>query len=219
MIGRIMSIPRYIVCGQVTKRPIFEFIGNTIHPNAALIVFPFADDYSFGILQSGIHWAWFTAKCSTLTERFRYTSDTVFDTFPWPQDPSESNVRNVAKAAIKLRALRRKVMAENEWSLRDLYRTLELEGDNPLREAHAALDAAVRSAYGMKDAEDPLAFLLALNEAMSVGELWKRQPVGPGLPPIIKNPDQLITDDCVHPDPLPAPGRPGRQRRGAGGAG
>ena len=49
------------------------------------MVFPFADDYSFGILQSGIHWAWFTAKCSTLTERFRYTSDTVFDTFPWPQ--------------------------------------------------------------------------------------------------------------------------------------
>ena len=45
----------------------------------------FADDYSFGILQSEIHWAWFTAKCSTLTARFRYTSDTVFDTFPWPQ--------------------------------------------------------------------------------------------------------------------------------------
>ena len=38
-----------------------------------------------GILQSGIQWAWFTARCSTLGGTFRYTSDTVFDTFPWPQ--------------------------------------------------------------------------------------------------------------------------------------
>ena len=48
-------------------------------------VFSPADDYSFGILQSGIHWAWFMARCSTLKGDFRYTSDTVFDTFPWPQ--------------------------------------------------------------------------------------------------------------------------------------
>ena len=61
MINGITGLPRYIASGQVTKRPIFEFIGSEIRPNAALIVFPFADDYSFGILQSGIHWAWFTA--------------------------------------------------------------------------------------------------------------------------------------------------------------
>ncbi len=85
LIQQISKLPRYVSCGQVTKRPIFEFISSDIRPNAACMVFPFADDYSFGILQSGIHWAWFTAKCSTLTERFRYTSDTVFDTFPWPQ--------------------------------------------------------------------------------------------------------------------------------------
>jgi hypothetical protein len=82
LIQCISKLPRYVACGQVTKRPIFEFISSKIRPNAACIVFPFADDYSFGVLQSGIHWAWFTAKCSTLTERFRYTSDTVFDTFP-----------------------------------------------------------------------------------------------------------------------------------------
>jgi hypothetical protein len=26
-----------------------------------LITFPLADDYSYGILQSGVHWAWFIA--------------------------------------------------------------------------------------------------------------------------------------------------------------
>jgi len=45
-------------------------------------VFSFADDYSFGILQSGIHWAWVVAKGSTLKGDQNYTSDTVFDTFP-----------------------------------------------------------------------------------------------------------------------------------------
>jgi hypothetical protein len=30
-------------------------------------------------------WQWFIGKCSKLTERFRYTPKSVFDTFPWPQ--------------------------------------------------------------------------------------------------------------------------------------
>jgi hypothetical protein len=34
-----------------------------------------------------LHWEWFVARCSTLGGTFRYTSDTVFDTFPWPQFP------------------------------------------------------------------------------------------------------------------------------------
>ena len=84
----IAAIPRYIACSRVTKRPIFEFVSNTVHPDNALMVFPMPDDYSFGLLQSGLHWAWFKARCSTLKGDFRYTSDTVFDTFPWPQTPT-----------------------------------------------------------------------------------------------------------------------------------
>ena len=41
-------------------------------------------------------------------------------------------------------ASRREIMAANGWSLRDLYRTLETPGTNRLRDAHAALDSAVR---------------------------------------------------------------------------
>ena len=50
--------------------------------------------------------------------------------------------------------MRREIMAANGWSLRDLYRTLETPGTNRLRDAQAALDSAVRAAYGMKDSED-----------------------------------------------------------------
>ena len=135
----IAPLSRYVLCPRVTERPIFEFISADIHPDGATMVFPFADDYSFGLLQSDLHFAWFRAKGSTLKGDFRYTSDTVFDTFPWPQAPTREQIKAVADTAVALRALRRETMRKLNYSLRDLYRTLEQPGDNPLREAHARL--------------------------------------------------------------------------------
>jgi len=182
LIEKIASLPRYIVCSRVTKRPIFEFIDSRIRPSDALQVFPLPDDYSFGILQSGIHWGWFTARCSTLKGDFRYTSNTVFNSFPFPQSPTLAEIKKVAAAAVKLRQLRRKVMAENQWSLRELYRTLDLPGDNPLRRAQKELDNAVRKAYKMKGKEDILKFLLARNKDVAAREAQGLPVVAPGLP-------------------------------------
>jgi hypothetical protein len=125
------------------------------------------------------------------------TSDTVFDTFPWPQSPTLAQVKAVAEAAVSLRALRREIMAANGWSLRDLYRTLETPGTNRLRDTQAALDSAVRQAYGMKDTEDILAFLLQLNL-----DLARKQSAGepitpPGLPPSAPNSPDLVSADCI----------------------
>ena len=197
MLAALAPLPRYIACSRVTKRPIFDLLSAGIHPDSQLTIFAFADDYSFGILQSGFHWAWFTAKCSTLTERFRYTSDTVFDTFPWPQAPTPAQARSVADAAVSLRALRREVMAKNEWSLRDLYRTLDLPGKNPLRDAQGKLDTAVRAAYGMKAKADPLAFLLALNKEVAAREAAGEDVTAPGLPVCVEDAGAFITADCI----------------------
>ena len=71
MIKAMKPLSRYIVCGQVTKRPIFEFVSKSIRPNAACMVFAQDDDYSFGMLQSSVHWIWFVNRCSTLTERLQ----------------------------------------------------------------------------------------------------------------------------------------------------
>ncbi len=193
----IESIPRYCVCGQVTKRPIFEFISSEIHPNAALVVFPLADDYSFGILQSIVHWEWFTARCSTLKGDFRYTSNTVFDSFPWTQKPAKAQVKEIAKRAVELRSVRRRIMAENKMSLRELYRVMEETAANPVSEVQDKLDAAVFSAYGMKKNDDILAFLLALNLDLAAQEANAEEIFGPGLPPHIENPAEFITGDCI----------------------
>jgi hypothetical protein len=199
LIDQLQAIDRYISCGQVTKRPIFEFVSSKIRPNAALIVFPMEDDYSFGVLQSLIHWSWFTTKGSTLTERYRYTSDTVFDTFPWPQKPTGRDIKAIAEEAVALRGLRRDRMRKLNYSLRQLYRTLEEPGENPLRDAQAKLDAAVRAAYGMRDDADPLAFLLELNLACAAKEKAGEEITSPGLPLPAEEHSRFISDDCIQP--------------------
>ena len=161
------------------------------------MVFPYEDDYSFGILQSNIHWIWFTNRCSTLTGRPRYTSNTVFDSFPWPQKPSLHAIRGVAEAAVNLRKLRTKLKAAHKLSYRQLYRALELPGASPLKDAHAALDDAVRTAYGMSKVGDALGFLLQQNLGLSGVEAKGGSVQGPGLPRYVTNRALFVTKDCL----------------------
>jgi hypothetical protein len=106
MLSVIKPLPRYLACAYVTKRPIFMFISSAIRPSNLIQVFGFSDDYSFGILQAHAHWLWFVTKCGKLTERFRYSAESVFDTFPWPQSPTADRVRAVADAGRELRMIR-----------------------------------------------------------------------------------------------------------------
>lgn len=216
-ITRLSTIPRYIGCGQITKRPIFAFISSKIHPNIAIIVFPFADDYSFGILQSIYHWEWFTARCSTFKEDYRYTTKTVFNSFPWPQwgsltiegtqrgqppHPPLELAAAVAKAAQDLRKVRVEIRATTPMSLRDLYRTLELPGANRLKDAHEALDKAVDAAYryGLPNEIrnlEPLQLLLELNRQCAAAEHNGHTIVGPGLPAFCSGDKRFWSDDCL----------------------
>lgn len=199
MISSIEKLTRYIVCGRITKRPIFEFVSPKIHPNDALTVFPLEDDYSFGILQSSLHWLWFENRCSTMKADPRYTSNTVFDSYPWPQEPTAVQVRNVAQAAENLRTERRSIAMKHSQALRELYRTLELPGEHPLKRLHSALDEAVREAYGISARSNPLSELLKLNETLAKRELDDEQIVGPGLPKMANLKSSLVSSDCLKP--------------------
>jgi hypothetical protein len=88
-------------------------------------------------------------------------------------------------------------MIQHGMSLREIGRTLDKPGEHPLKGAHAALDAAVRAAYGMKPQEDPLAFLLSQNEALGAREAAGKRVVGPGLPPCVKEPEAFVSTDCI----------------------
>jgi hypothetical protein len=158
-----------------------------------------ADDYSFGVLQSHVHWLWFITKCGKLKSDFRYSAESVFDTFPWPQSPTPKQIEAVAEAGRQVRRVRAGALAEMKGGLRALYRTLELPGANPLKDAHAALDAAVLAAYGFSAKKDLLAQLLELNQSVAQ-RLEKAEPVTPpGIPTTFPNPETLISDDCIRP--------------------
>ncbi len=74
---------------------------------------------------------------------------------------------------------------------------LELPGRNPLKDAHAALDAAVLAAYGFSPKKDLLAQLLALNLEVARRIEAGESVTAPGVPPGYPNPSRLITSDCV----------------------
>lgn len=195
----ISALPRYITCSRIMKRPVFEFASSSIHPDNKLVIFAFADDYSFGIVHSDLHWRWTKARGGTLETRVAYTAERIFDTFAWPQAPTREQIKAVAKAAVALRALRRETMRKLNYSLRDLYRTLDQPGDNPLRDAQARLDVAVRAAYGMTEDADPLSFLLKLNLACATKEKDGKQITRPGLPLPPDEHGEFTTSDCIQP--------------------
>ena len=93
--------------------------------------------------------------------------------------------------------IRAEALQHIKGGLRALYRTLELPGRNPLKDAHAALDAAVLAAYGFDGGKDLLAQLLALNLAVA-GRIDRGESVtAPGVPPGYPHPNRLVTDDCL----------------------
>lgn len=222
MVAALKPLSRCVACSRVTKRPVFVFISTKLRPGDRLQVFALEDDYSFGVLQSETHWQWFLVKCSKLTERLIYTPESVFDTFPWPQFEVGSDRRAdrsgnsapggralptaaiakiaaVAAAGREVRRVRAEALTKIKGGLRAVYRTLELPGANPLKDAHAALDAAVLAAYGFAAKQDLLAQLLALNLAVAA-KIEAHQPVtAPGIPSGYPDATKLVTADCIRP--------------------
>ena len=199
MIDTIGGLSRYLACCEVTKRPIFCFLDPDIRPDHTLEVFAFADDYSFGVLQSSLHWLWFITKCSKLKSDFRYTPEFVFDPFTWPQTATVKQIDAVAAAARELRRVRAEALPKMKGGLRALYRTLELPGANPLKDAHTALDTAVLEAYAFRPKKDLLAQLLTLNQNVAAAIEKAKPVVSPGVPKIYPDATKLVTEDCIRP--------------------
>ena len=98
--------------------------------------------YHFGVMESNVHMAWTRAVCGRLEMRYRYTSDLVYNTFPWP-NPSEQQKETIEKTAQMILDARAKYP---DSSLADLYDDLTMPPE--LRRAHQENDKAVMRAYG-----------------------------------------------------------------------
>jgi hypothetical protein len=198
-LARIAGLSRLLVIPKVSSRSSFAFLSTKFVPNDTLKLFAFSDDYTFGILQSRLHWEWTKAKGSRVRADIQYTT-AVWRTFPWPQELTDDQVAAVASAGRELRRIRAELMAQNGWSLRQLHQASEVEGLHPSKDAQAALDVAVGDAYGVPADQDPIAFLLELNQLVAEDEQQGRKVRGPGLPDHLNPEDpRWMSSDCIEP--------------------
>lgn len=127
----------YIPMGYITvesaKHKLFSNLVKLM-PNATL--------YHFGVLQSSIHMIWTRGVCGYKDYRPRYSTDIVFNNFPWPSptDRQKAKIEKTAKAILEIRD------RYADCSLGDLYDIDTMPED--LKEAHIKNDQAVREAYG-----------------------------------------------------------------------
>ncbi len=147
----ISGIERAIVLTSVSKvvQPMFAPTSTVF--SHMLVVFAYDDDAHFGLLSSGFHWSWATARASTLETRVRYTPSDCFDTFVQPDLSAE-----IAELGKSLEGYRRPLMIERNEGLTQTYNRVHSAGEQStdirrLRAIHVDLDYAVRDAYGWTD--------------------------------------------------------------------
>ena len=183
LIEAIGNLDRYIATSRVAsyqRMTVFSFVDSSIRPGDSMTVCALDDDYSFGVLSSGTHRAWFEERCSKLKADLRYTSTTVFDTFPWPQAPSERDVKAITDVVAAILELRVGHLAKGVTLARQ-YDTLRQPGKSKLRDLHDQLDKAVTAAYGFSADDDVLTQLFALNQDIAADPVIARGPGAVGL--------------------------------------
>ncbi|WP_281157558.1 DNA methyltransferase [Streptomyces sp. HYC2] len=180
MLDAVSHLDRYLATSRVASvnRPtVFSFVDSEIRPSDSMTVFALDDDYSFGVLSSEFHSAWVRARCSYLKGDPRYTSTTVWASFPWPQSPSKEQVRDVVGVAAQILELRQTYLDQGV-PLERQYASLLRPGRNELKNLHEKLTEAVRMAYGFTKSDDYLDQLFALNRNLSESEEEVRGPGG-----------------------------------------
>ena len=106
-------------------------------PNASL--------YDFAIFTSLMHMAWMRTVCGRIKSDYRYSNTIVYNNYPWPQNPTDKQKKNIEEKAQAVLDAREQFP---DSTLADLYDPLTMPP--ALLKAHQALDKAVDSAYSKK---------------------------------------------------------------------
>ncbi|MCZ8068453.1 MAG: N-6 DNA methylase [Microcystis sp. LE17-20D] len=151
-------------------------------PNNSIHVVASDDFYILGILTSNIHRIWIKAQSSTLEDRTRYTPNTCFETFPFPQKPSQELVEKIRQTAGELHEYRSQQMEKKQWGITKLYNQFFNEPSSQLYQLHQKLDKLVMEAYHFQADDDILEKLLTLNLELAEKEKRGETVIGPWSP-------------------------------------
>lgn len=176
----IAPLSHYFTVPRVSKWAIFIPAPIDWLPGDLNIVCASDDFYILGILTSQVHRLWVKAQSSTLGETTRYTHNTCFETFPFPQTPSPKLklVEKIRAAAVSLHEYRRQTMEQKQWGITKLYNTYFNEPASQLYKLHQNLDNLVMEAYRFTAEDNILEKLLNLNQELAEKEKQGEAVVG-----------------------------------------
>lgn len=136
------------------------YLGADVIAGNKLFILENASLYHFGVLVSQFHNTWMRTVGARLEMRYTYSKDIVYNNFPWP-DADEANHATIEKTAQAILDARAN---HPDRTLAEMYDGISPMPENPsksdlekfdrpefndLKQAHAALDAAVEAAYGV----------------------------------------------------------------------
>jgi hypothetical protein len=129
--------------------------------------------YHFGVLQSTMHMSWVKYVCGRLKSDFRYSNEIVYNNFPWPEQPSDKQIKTLEEKAQQVLDVRASFPTS---SLADLYNPLTMPP--ALVKAHNELDKAVDAAYSKQaftSEAKRMEFLFELYEKYTAGLFAKEK--------------------------------------------
>ena len=144
------------------------FFGTDALCGDMLKLFPKANLYHFSILSSSIHMVWTNIVSGRIKMDFNYSTELVYNNFPWPQDVDsklKQQLEATAQGILDARA------QEKDATLAQLYDQTLMPA--ALRRAHNANDRLVMRAYGFNEnwSEDQIfASLYQLYQQLSSGQ-------------------------------------------------
>jgi SAM-dependent methyltransferase len=178
----IAPLSHYFTVPRVSKWAIFIPAPIDWLPGDLNIVCASDDFYILGILTSQFHRVWVKAQSSTLGQTTRYTHNSCFETFPFPQTPSPKLVEKIRAAAVKLHEYRSEIMEQKQWGITKLYNAYFDEPASELYKLHKNLDELVLQAYEFTADDNILEKLLNLNQELAEKEKQGEAVVGPWTP-------------------------------------
>ncbi len=152
------------------------FMPASVIPGNKVLFVEDATHYHFGILTSSTHMAWMRAICGRLKSDISYSTNIVYNTFPWPPSPSEAQKKKIEEAAQAV--LDARALYPNS-TFADLYDPLTMP--KPLLDAHKKLDAAVDASYRkapFKSELERLEFLFGMYKELTQDLFTKEKKKG-----------------------------------------
>ena len=144
------------------------FLDPVFIANGSSLIIPDAGLYDFGVLSSVMHMAWMRYTGGRLESRYQYSSEIVYNNFPWPNVTAKQRARVAEKSRAVLAARRPHLPPRGTATLADLYDPLSMPP--ALSKAHAELDRAVEQCYRaepFRSDRERVEFLFALYEKLT----------------------------------------------------